>query len=176
MMCWFNKHFQLCSHHAHHNNKHRVTEQSWILLLAVYFLGVCEQMRDYRILLDWKMYQEILSNTGYFIPAGGSSTPRCIYRAAENMHDQLISCSVPSCADWEAWCTGGKPMWFLREPVNRIKNEVGRRSLNWSFTSQLQQHLKGHFHEDVIPKLDAFSSQKNTCFFWRIQKKPVHHL
>jgi len=59
MMCWFNKHFQLCSHHAHHNNKHRVTEQSWILLLAVYFLGVCEQMRDYRILLDWKMYQEI---------------------------------------------------------------------------------------------------------------------
>lgn len=117
-----------------------------------------------------------LSNTGYFIPAGGSSTPKCIYRAAENMHDQLISCSVPSCADWEAWCTGGKPMWFLREPVNRIKNEVGRRSLNWSFTSQLQQHLKGHFHEDVIPKLDAFSSQKNTCFFWRIQKKPVHHL
>lgn len=49
-----------------------------------------------------------LSNTGYFIPAGGSSTPKCIYRAAENMHDQLISCSVPSCADWELGAREGK--------------------------------------------------------------------
>jgi hypothetical protein len=58
--------------------------------------------------LTGKMNQEILSNTGYFIPAGGSSTPKCIYGAAENMHDQLISFSVPSCADWELGAQEGK--------------------------------------------------------------------
>lgn len=169
MMCWFNKHFQLCSHHAHHNNKHSeldIVEYHYLLSTSLVSVNSWETTESY--LTGKCIKKSCLARDTLFLLVAVRS--KSIYRAAENMHDQLISLC------WlRTWGTGGKATWFLREPVNGLKNEVGRRSLNWSFTSQLQ-HLKGHFHEDVIPKLDAFSSQRNTCFFWRIQKKPVHHL